>query len=184
MRFPTNWWERKIDLGLIDDKRTQRVFVNNAGFGREKEATQSGRRNPVKDILSFTEKSVALDWRSPAGHHFETKKVLLGMICNAPFFSGGLNFSLESLPDDGLLEGFFEPNQSRFKLLMRFLKARMGKPLQNESTLAIQGHHIEIESDKEFYLQADGESYADYGLKNISISVLPGSFSFGSWTLN
>jgi diacylglycerol kinase family enzyme len=137
-----------MDIGLITAGKNKRVFINNAGFGRSNEARRR-KPSPVKDILSFTEKEVLINKRP--------FPVFIGMICNAPYFSGGLHFATDVEPDDGELNSFFVSPQNKAKLLLKFAMARMGKALADKQVMRLNEKSLRIESAEPLNIQADGE---------------------------
>jgi diacylglycerol kinase family enzyme len=165
---------RDIDLGLVKANGTRRVFVNNAGFGREPQAIKGKRSNPISDILNFKEKKLQVECESDHIQHYETFRAFFGIFFNAPFFNCGMNFTKDVEIDDGLLDGFFVPPQSRLGLIWKFLKSRFGQQLKDRNTIHLKGKRIKIESDLELNPQVDGESLANHGIKNIEFSILKG----------
>jgi diacylglycerol kinase (ATP) len=162
-----------FDVGLLDLDGKTRVFVNNAGFGRTREALSRKRASAVKDILSFTPKTMDLEWGGNGNRHFETCKLLLGVVFNAPFFNGGMHFQTDIEANDGILNGFFEMPQRKAGLLWKFAKSRFGKPLADERTLRLDGAYIRAESDHDLYPQVDGEPATLDGVRSLRFSVLP-----------
>ncbi|MFN0117553.1 MAG: diacylglycerol/lipid kinase family protein [Elusimicrobiota bacterium] len=163
-----------FDLGLMESGAQKRVFINNAGFGRSKEAIQNKKTNALKDIFSLAEKFIRLEC-------FENKKkiqcqmaFLMGIVFNAPYFSGGLHFSPIIEPTDGILNGYFIQAQSKFQLLKSFIKARYGDGyLTTPHMMNFSFEKMELVSENDLYFQADGEVWSFEPMHEILFSVLP-----------
>jgi diacylglycerol kinase family enzyme len=158
-----------IDVGLIEADGKRRVFINNAGFGRSNEA-RLRKPNPIKDILSFTEKRIFVNKRP--------FPVFIGMICNAPYFSGGLHFSTDVEPDDGVLNSFFVSPQNKAKLLLKFMKARLGAALKDPLVVRLNEKKLVIESDELLNIQADGEWAFKRPVSKAGFSLLDQKLTF------
>lgn len=158
-----------IDIGLIEADGKRRVFINNAGFGRSGEARRR-KPNPIKDILEFNSKNVAIDGKK--------QPVFLGMICNAPYFSGGLHFATDVDPADGVLNSFFVSPQNKAKLLLKFIGARLGRPLQDGEVTRLNSKRIDLKFDHPVFLQADGEWLFKKPVANILFSMLEKKLNF------
>jgi diacylglycerol kinase family enzyme len=156
-----------VDIGLLSDGKRRRVFLNNAGFGRTPSAFGSKRSNPIQDIFRFTEKTIHVT--EPRSEDFPA---LLGVICNGPFFSGGLHFAKNAKINDGLLNGFFVPPQNRAFLVGRFVAARLGTALSNSHTIRIDGPRISLESDSDLFPQVDGEPAFPGATRKLTFSIL------------
>jgi len=166
---------KNFDLGLLKCASVSRIFVNNAGFGRTKEALQRKKSKPLRDIFSFDQHKLQIEWRTDHVTQYETLRAILGIVMNGPFFNNGMYFSKDLAPDDGLLSAFFVPMQSKAKFVKKLLKARLGGSLNDEETARMDAHSIEVQSDREMYPQADGERVVDYGVEEISFSVMKGA---------
>jgi diacylglycerol kinase family enzyme len=177
--------EYSIDIGLLsftsERQRRQRVFVNNAGFGRQAAALQKHASNPIKDILSFDSTRVDLDWTLNESQSFETCDLLLGVICNGPFFSNGLHFDSDISISDGILNVCLEKPQSKLKLLAKFLKARFGASLRDSNTLCVPANELVVQADRLLYPQADGEPVDVNGVIKIKFSILSKAARIAQW---
>lgn len=169
---------KPMDLGLMESERFKRVFINNAGFGRSAAALKRKKSRPIADILSFSPRHVDLEWENEEGRHFEALDVIMGIVFNGPYFSGGLHFSKHADPSDGVLDACFEPPQNSLKLLGKFLRSRWGFPLKDHHTLELGGRMFRLTSKEDFYPQADGERISDQGVKSLSFSLLPHAVKF------
>jgi diacylglycerol kinase family enzyme len=170
--------ERIFDVGLLEGEGVRRTFINNAGFGRTKEALRRKKSNPIRDIFSLTEKDVELDWGEGGNEARESEYFLLGVVCNAPYFNGGLHYSKECSPDDGLLDGYFELPQSRWKLLYKFIQGRRGRPLTSSKTFSLRSSRIRVSSEQELFPQVDGEPASLRGIRSLEFSVRPQAVKF------
>lgn len=169
------WQEIPIDLGLINCDSLSRIFVNNSGFGRTWQALFQPRSNPLSDILHFREHILQIEWEGEEERQFETYRAYLGIVFNAPYFSKGLHFDKGIDPVDGFLNAFFEPPQSRLKLLMKFLKGRLGKQMLDNKTLWMRSKFLSVNSNIEMFPQVDGEPLTQKGVKSLSYISLPGA---------
>lgn len=163
---------QKFDLGLVEANNQKRIFVNNAGFGREPKAVVGPRPNPLSDIGSFSEKKIEVECEGGASKEYETMRVFLGIIFNAPYFNKGLYFDKKISPNDGALRAVMVPPQKRWKLIWRFLKGRLGTSLAQEGDRWFEGRLIRIESDQPLYPQVDGERAVKNGVHSLQFSIL------------
>ena len=178
--------ESLFDVGLLTyasvDGTKRRVFVNNAGFGREASALRQHRSSALSDIFSFSPKRVDLDWSLNGTHSFETRDALLGVICNGAYFSKGLRFNDQPTPSDGLLDIFLESPQSPFRLLLSFATAKLGSPLQSSKTAHIQANELSLQASSLLYLQADGEPVESRGSNKLTFKNLPSVLRMAQWS--
>ncbi len=164
--------ERTIDVGLLSSGAERRTFLNNAGFGRE--PSSIGRSsNALRDISAFTDKKLDLEWKQDGATHFETRRALMGIVFNAPYFNCGLHFDKSVEPDDGVLNGFFEGPQPPRRLLLKFLKGRLGGSLAGKQTFRVDFNLLRFQSDKDLYPQVDGEKAFENPVRFLDFSVLP-----------
>ena len=164
--------EKGIDVGMLSSWLGVRTFINNAGFGRAPAAL--GRKSsPVRDIFSFTEKRLDLDWTLKETRQFETRSALLGIVFNAPYFNGGMHFDKSVRPDDNVLNAYFEAPQSRWGLLLKFLKSRLGGSLKGRSTFALEMQSLRMESNADLFPQVDGEAAFPSAVRSLEFSLLP-----------
>ncbi len=155
--------ERLLDVGLITAGSDRRTFINNSGFGRSEEAR---RRKPsaLRDILEFQKNRISINGSA--------RDVFLGMICNAPYFSGGLHFAENVEPDDGVLNSFFVSPQNKAKLVLKFIAARLGSALMDNQVVRLDKNVVAIEAETPFSVQADGEWAFKDPVCSVSFSVL------------
>jgi len=165
--------ERRYDLGLVEHAEGKRVFVNNAGFGRRPDARREKRPSPILDIFRLEAQALQIETRDDEQVSRLNIKGLLAIVCNAPYFGGGLHFSKDVLPDDGRLNGFFLQDQFRLKILWSFFRGRSGHPLENGGLLSVSGTSIRVRTPGALYPQADGESASAGGVGEIFFKLMP-----------
>ncbi len=163
-----------FDLGLLSAGQQKRIFVNNAGFGRNPSKLGKGLSNPLKDILDFREHKIQVEWKTGHAEHFETLRAFFGIVFNAPFFNNGMYFDSDIAPDDGMLNGFLVPPQSKIRLLWRLVGSRFGKSLNDPQTFRMDADSLEIDSDSEMFPQVDGEKVLHHAVNKLKFEVLKG----------
>ena len=179
-----------IDVGLASwsgprGKKTE-IFINNAGFGRPPEAIQN-QWGPVRNVFDFKAHRLRIEGgglqtsgdRSPlaTGKTVEGR-FLMGVICNGPFFNGGLHFSADTSCSDGRLDGFFTRETNRAVLLGRLAMGRLGRPLSEAGVTRVNAGTIKIISEEPLCLQADGETLEKEGAREMEFSIMPNKLSF------
>jgi len=139
---------RATDLGLMNGE----LFLNNAGFGRR--PPKPGKRTiPLQTLRSFRPLHLRAQWdRGTIEGSF-----YMGLICNAPYFSGGLHFSKNVDIHDSLLDVFLLPAMSKWKLLPVLALGRLGRPVRSKRLLTLRTPHLELDTDTDIWPQADGE---------------------------
>jgi len=136
------------DLGLMGSE----IFLNNAGFGRRPVA--SGKRwRSLQALRAFrpTHLRAAWDKGSIEGSFY------MALICNAPYFSGGLHFSKNISTRDGLLDVYLMPAMPKWKLLPLLALGRLGRPTRFKRLVTLRVPHVEITTETDVWPQADGE---------------------------
>lgn len=172
--------ERAVDVGLLASGSDRRAFLNNAGFGRA--PSSIGRSsNAVRDILNLTPKKLDLEWKLDDASHFETREALLGVVFNAPYFNCGLCFDKTIEPDDGVLSAFFEPAQSRSRLLLKFAKGRLGGALSGGKTFRVDFNSLRFQSNADLFPQVDGEKAFEAPVRFLDFTVLPKALRLILW---
>ena len=104
------------------------------------------------------------------------KKISLACVCNGRFYGGGFNPVPDALPDDGILDSLIVEAVSRFKvakIVGRYAKGQF-KEFPDLFT-HIQGNGMEVECDREFVVNIDGESIYT---KKISFRLVPKGIKF------
>jgi diacylglycerol kinase (ATP) len=152
------------DLGRMDD----RLFINNAGFGRPRSVVQPGRRaKPLKTLRSFQPVPVTVRWEKGAleGQFY------MALACNAPFFSKGLFFSKSPKVDDGLLDVYLVPRVSKWKLVQRLLLGKLGRPVAFRQVISLKVPKLEVEAQADLWPQADGEPPAAKPVRRLTFAL-------------
>lgn len=137
-----------FDLALMDKE----YFINNAGFGRRPDPP-GRRKRPLQTLRSFRPLHLKARWDKGAIEGL----FYMGLVCNAPYFSGGLHFSKESNLRDGLLDVYLIPAMSKWKLLPILALGRMGRPVKSKRLISLKVSQISFETDQDIWPQADGE---------------------------
>lgn len=169
----------KIDIGVASwqnpesgEKHSQ-IFINNAGFGRSLTAI---RKNcgAVRNVLDFQ----AHPLRVEAGGLAHEGEFLMGVICNGPFFSGGLRFSSDISCVDGRLDAFFVQTSNKIGLLARLALARLGRSLMSSEVTHLSGKNIRVDSEDGLFLQADGEILTAEETRRFEFTIIPNKLRF------
>jgi len=104
------------------------------------------------------------------------KKITLACVCNGQCYGGGFNPVPNALPDDGILDNLIVEPVSRLKVAQivgRYAKGRFRE--FPELFTYIRGNGMDIEGDREFVVNIDGEAiYA----KKISFKLVPKAVNF------
>ncbi|MCG3205656.1 MAG: lipid kinase YegS [Elusimicrobia bacterium] len=166
-----------VDVGLLKSEIGNRTFINNAGFGRTAHRARY-KSHPIRDIYSFSTKRLDINWTLNGSDSYETRDAFLGVVCNGPFFNGGLNFEKDVDPSDGILNGFFEAPQPPRSLVWKFIKGRFGHPLFNHNSFRVDGPFIRVGSDEDLFPQVDGEPVGEGSARNLEFSILPQKLKF------
>jgi diacylglycerol kinase family enzyme len=155
---------RPVDLGRAGDA----LFVNNAGFGRRLQPTSKRRIGPWETLRSFTPIPLKVRWDkgSIEGNFF------MALVCNAPYFSGGLHFSTAPSMDDGQLDVFLVPELPKWRLALLLGLGKTGRALQHRKVIALKAPYIEFESGAPMWPQADGEP-SPKAVRSVTFSVDP-----------
>jgi len=104
------------------------------------------------------------------------KKITLACVCNGQCYGGGFNPVPDAVPDDGILESLIVEPVSRLKVAQivgRYAKGRF-REFPDLFTY-IRGNGMEIEGDKEFVVNIDGEAIF---AKKISFKLVPKAVNF------
>jgi len=104
------------------------------------------------------------------------KEITLACVCNGRYYGGGFNPVPDAVPDDGILDCLIVEPVSRFKvaeIVGRYAKGRF-KEFPKIFT-HIRGKGMEIECDKEFVVNIDGEAVYT---KKIRFKLVPKGLKF------
>lgn len=150
---------RALTQGRVRRVRVPRVngryFVNNAGFGRKNPAQK--KKGALAALREMRPVSLEARWEGN-----RLNGLFFMMLCaNAPYFSGGLSFSRQSDPTDGLLEFFLVKKSPKLALALRLLLGRAKLPLRypilSGNILKIQTEKLILKAGESVTLVADGE---------------------------
>lgn len=123
-------------IGRLSTSSNHAIFVNNAGYGFDAKVVYEANRSiwkkrlnrwglgkvayygvVVKELLTYQPASLELEIDGES-HLFHN--VWFVVICNQPYFGGGMKISPQSNPTDPYLEATVVSNISRWKLLLLF----------------------------------------------------------------
>jgi diacylglycerol kinase family enzyme len=163
LRLACSGKAQETDLGLMD----RELFINNGGFGR-RPPTPGKRAKPLQTLRSFRPLHLRAKWDrgSIEGSFY------MGLICNAPYFSGGLHFSKNVNIRDGLLDVYLMPAMSKWKLLPALALGRLGRPARFKRLLTLRVPYLNVETEADIWPQADGEP-PSYAARRVSFAVSP-----------
>lgn len=152
-----------VDLGLMDNQ----LFLNNAGFGK-RPSTLSKKMGPWKILRSFKPVALRASWDkgSIEGAFY------MALVCNAPYFSGGLHFSRNVKLNDGLLDIYLVPSMKKWRLVPLLLRGKLGRSVKTRRTICLRASRFTIEALSDLWPQADGESTVK-GVRQVRFSVSP-----------
>ena len=104
------------------------------------------------------------------------KDITLVCACNGRYYGGGFNPVPDAIPDDGILEYLIVDGVSRLKVAQIVRKYSKGLFRELDDVIThIRGGHMEIESDREFVVNIDGEIIAS---RKISLNLIPKGVNF------
>jgi len=104
------------------------------------------------------------------------KKITLACACNGRFYGGGFSPVPDSITDDGILECLVVEPVSRLKVAQVVGRYKQGRFREFPDLFTyVRGSGMEIESDREFVVNIDGESIFS---KKISFKLIPKSINF------
>ena len=129
-----------------------RFFSNNAGFGRRAQPVRKRWRS-IQALRTFQPTVLRASWDkgSIEGSFY------MALVCNAPYFSGGLHFSKNVSLQDGLLDVYLMPAISKWKILPLLALGRSGRPARFKRLVTLRVPRLDIETDGDLWPQADGE---------------------------
>jgi len=135
-----------------------------------------GATGYVVSLVINVIKGVTQKFRIKINDYEINKKITLACICNGRYYGGGFNPVPDAEPDDGILDCLIVEPVSRFqvaKIVGRYAKGMFRE--FPEIFTHIQGQCMEIECDREFVVNIDGE--AMYTSKVI-FKLIPGAVNF------
>jgi len=130
----------------------------------------------VVSLIVNVIKGVNQRFRVTAGDITIDKKITLACVCNGRFYGGGFNPVPDAIPDDGILDCLIVEPVSRLKVAQIVGHYAKGKYNEYPEIFNhIRCSCLEIERDREFVVNIDGEAvYA----KKIKFSIIPKGINF------
>ncbi|MEI4769228.1 diacylglycerol kinase family protein [Psychrobacillus sp. FJAT-51614] len=163
----------KLDFGLLTTKENKFGFVNNAGFGFDAKVGHSVNNSSwkkwlnvlglgkiayilfvVKELLTFTRFSFTLHTGKDT---LKFDDVWFFVVCNQPFFGGGMKISPQSRPNDQLIEMTVVSKLAKWKLLFIFGTVFFGKHTKYKEVKQFQASNFTIMMHDQVYGHVDGE---------------------------
>jgi len=103
-------------------------------------------------------KGVSEEYRITAGGKTYEGRFTLACACSGRYYGGGFNPVPDAMPDDGVLDCLIVKDAPRLKFIFIVGKYAKGRFREFEDLVTyIPGDGMEIESDKEFVVNIDGE---------------------------
>ncbi|MFJ8066123.1 diacylglycerol/lipid kinase family protein [Psychrobacillus sp. NPDC096426] len=189
----------KMDLALLTNGQDQYSFVNNAGFGFDAKVAYSVNNSKwkrrlnilglgkftyilylIKELFTFQRFSFTL--------HKEDEMVMYDdvwfvVVCNQPYFGGGMKISPASKPDDQLIEMTVVYKIARWKLLFIFGTVFFGKHTKYKEVIQFQAKDYAMTMHNKVYGHADGEfSCITEENHSYSFSVIPKAWNLAKQT--
>jgi len=121
-------------------------------------------------------KGVTQKFKVSAGDLVIDKEITLACVCNGRYYGGGFNPVPDAVPDDGILDCLIVEPVSRFQvagIVGRYAKGRFRE--FPKIFTHIRGRGMDIECDKEFVVNIDGEAMHT---KKISFTLVPKGINF------
>ena len=104
------------------------------------------------------------------------KKITLACICNGQYYGGGFTPVPDAIPDDGILETLVVEPVSRFKVAQLVGRYAQGRFREFPKLFTyVRGNSMEIECDRDFVVNIDGESIYR---KKIKFQLVPKGINF------
>ncbi|MFJ7971013.1 diacylglycerol/lipid kinase family protein [Psychrobacillus sp. NPDC096389] len=180
----------KMDLALLDTGQHRYEVVNNAGFGFDAKVAYSVNHSKwkqrlnafglgklayilylIKELFTFQRFSFTLHKDEEVVTYDD---VWFFVVCNQPYFGGGMKISPSSKPDDELIEMTVVYNLARWKLLFIFGTVFFGKHTKFKEVIQFQAKRYSITFRDEVYGHVDGEfSCITAENRMYSFSVIP-----------
>ena len=135
-----------------------------------------GATGYVAALVANVLKGVAHKFRITTKYGTQEKSVTLVCACNGRFYGGGLNPVPEAMPHDGVLEYLIIKAVSRLKVAQIVGKYAKGHYREYPELITyMRGGYMEIEGDREFVVNIDGETiYAE----KITFNIVPKGINF------
>jgi len=156
----------KIKYDSLDGNKEERFFLNVADFGfggevvkrveekRLKRKASSYLRTLIFTFASYQSKklSIKID-----GKEYPTDKYLIGAISNGSIFGKGMKIAPFSRLNDGLFDVILVRGMEKLEFFLNVWKIYQGTHLSNPKIKFIRGKKIEVTSDEDVLIEADGE---------------------------
>lgn len=151
------------DLGLVQDQ----LFINNAGFGRQ---PLNGKlpKGTWQTIKSFQALPLQVRWDEGSLYG----KFYMMMVCNGPYFSGGLHFGNHADAFDGKLTVTLVPYVPKRRLVWLLLKGKLRGSIYSKELISFHTKKLQVEVAGTVWPQADGEVLPAMS-HQVTFSVLP-----------
>ena len=135
-----------------------------------------GATGYVISLLVNVIKGVKQKLRITTENETMEKDISLVCACSGRYYGGGFNPVPDAIPDDGILEYLIVDGVSRFKVSQIVGKYSKGLFRELEDVITyIRGGFMEIESEREFVVNIDGEIIS---AKKISLNIVPKGVNF------
>ncbi|ALC84672.1 hypothetical protein AM499_01750 [Bacillus sp. FJAT-22090] len=163
----------KLDFGILSSKEKDFGFVNNAGFGFDAKVVYSVNNSSwkkwlnvlglgkiayilylVKELITFTRFSFTLHTEKD---ELKFDDVWFLVVCNQPFFGGGMKISPSSQPNDQLIEMTIVNKLAKWKLLFIFGTVFFGKHTKFKEVKQFQAKNFKITMHDQVFGHVDGE---------------------------
>ena len=135
-----------------------------------------GATGYVVSLAANVIKGVKQDLRISTDDLTLERKITLACACNGRFYGGGFNPVPEAIPDDGILECIIIDGVSRMKVAQIVGKYAKGRFREIKGVVTyVRGTYMEIESEREFAVNIDGEIIS---AKKICFKIIPKAINF------
>lgn len=175
----------KVDCGLFQvEDSTQGCFINNLGVGFDAAVAKVVNESKVKRLFNKfgLGKLIYILILIKELFNYQTSRIKLHIdgeekifenvwlvtISNQPYFGGGLKITPDAVVNDGRLDVIIVNNISRWKILFLFITVLWGGHKKIKGVNFAKGRKINIESEKQIPIHADGEYK---GVDKVSVHV-------------
>ncbi|OZS77178.1 hypothetical protein CF394_12450 [Tetzosporium hominis] len=165
--------DNPMKLGNLQTASSSYIFVNNAGFGFDAEVVYQTNRSlwkkrlnrfglgklayygvVVKELLTFETATIEL---TVDGQAHVIPKAWFLVVCNQPYFGGGMKISPNSNPADDILEVTVVSDISRWKLLLLFGTVFIGWHTKLQAMKQFSGQRCQFAVSRPMIGHTDGE---------------------------
>jgi len=135
-----------------------------------------GATGYVVSLIINVIKGVSQKFRITIDGKVIDKKITLACVCNGRYYGGGFNPVPDAMPDDGVLDCLIVEPVSRLKVALIVGRYAKGKFREfPEIFTYIRGDGMEVECDREFVVNVDGEAVYR---KKVSFKLVPKCINF------